>query len=51
MVKLVIHAESIDSVTFPFMTTTYQQDNSDGYFKIEVLNNSSSEVGHTAEAY
>ena len=49
-VKLVISAESIDSVHFPFTATIYQQDNSEGYFKRAVLNNSRLASGRTAEA-
>ena len=42
--------ESIAYVTFPFTTTIYQQENPEGYFKREVLNNSRLAVERTAEA-
>ena len=42
--------ESIASVTFTFTTTIYQQENSEGYFKISVLDNSRFAVGCTDEA-
>ena len=48
--KLFIRDESIASVTFTFTTTIYQQENSEGYFKISVLDNSRFAVGCTAEA-
>ena len=45
-----MRAESIASVTFTFTTTIYQQDNSEGYFKISDLNSSRLAVVRTAEA-
>ena len=45
-----MRAESIASVSFPFTTTIYQQENSEGYFERAVLNNSMLEVGRTAKA-
>ena len=45
--KLFICTNSISSVTFPFLTTIYQQENSDGYFNILVLSNSHLSVGST----
>ena len=47
MLKWVICAKIIASVTFNFTTTIYQSKNSDGYFKRAVLNNSRlAEVGN-----
>ena len=49
MVKLVICAEIFSSDPFPFTTNLYQQENSDKYLKISVINNSGLVVGRTAE--
>ena len=45
-----MRAESVASVPFTFTTTKYQQENPEGYFKREVLNNSRLAVERTAEA-
>ena len=50
MLKQVIHAENIASVNFTSTTTIYQQENSDVYFNIAVLNNPSLEEGSTADS-
>ena len=50
MVKIFMRAEIIASVTFPFTTTTYQQENSVVYYKRAVLNDSRLAVGRTAKA-
>ena len=44
-----MRAESITSVPFPFATTLFQQENSEGYFKRAVLNNSRLPVGRNAK--
>ena len=50
MLKQAIRAENIASFIFPFTTTIYHQENSDVYFNIAVLNNSSLAEGSTAKS-
>ena len=49
MVKWVVHAEIIDSVIFTFARTLHQQENTEGWFNREFLNNQSLEVGSNPE--